>query len=55
MLIGRVQALYPHTYGHAKIHSELSSLFEPTSGVRQECRISPFLFNFAIEEMIKNA
>ena len=37
------------------MYGGLSSAFPTTSGVRQGCLISPFLFNFAIEDVLRNA
>jgi hypothetical protein len=50
-----LKALYTNTQGRVRVYNEISSNFEITSGVRQGCPISPFLFNFVIDDIIKNA
>jgi hypothetical protein len=48
-----LQALYSHTTGQVRVYGELSDKFETTSGVRQGCPISPFLFNFVIDVIME--
>nr|CAH8852710.1 unnamed protein product [Trichobilharzia regenti] len=50
-----LKALYRNTLGRVKAHNQLSSLFPTKSGVRQGCLISPFLFNFAIDDILESA
>ena len=47
-----LQALYLHTTGRVRVYNELSDSFTTTSGVRQGCPISPFLFNFIIDAIM---
>ncbi|CAH8560679.1 unnamed protein product [Dicrocoelium dendriticum] len=50
-----LRALYLHTSGRVRVYGKLSSQFAVNSGVRQGCPMSPFLFNFAIEDVLSNA
>ena len=50
-----MQELHRHTTGKVRVYGTLSQEFAVTSGVRQGCPLSPFLFNFAIEEILENA
>lgn len=47
--------LYSHTSGKVKAYRTFSASFAITSGVHQGCLISPFLFNFAIEDVVQRA
>lgn len=44
--ISLAQALYLKTTGRVRTYGELSSEFVPSSGVRRDCPLSLFLFNF---------
>ena len=48
-------ALYHQTSGKVRAYGQLSPSFCITSGVRQGCPISPFLFNFAIDDVLRKA
>ncbi|CAH8529183.1 unnamed protein product [Dicrocoelium dendriticum] len=50
-----LRALYLHTSGKVRVYGKLSSHFAVNSGVRQGYPMSPFLFNFAIEDVLSNA
>ncbi|TNN20796.1 LINE-1 reverse transcriptase, partial [Schistosoma japonicum] len=50
--INLVQALYSKTTGRVRAYGELSSEFLTSSGVRQGCPLSPFLFNFVIDMLL---
>ena len=50
-----LKELYRHTSGRVRAYGQLSPPFAVTSGVRQGCPVSPFLFNFAIEDVLQNA
>ena len=50
-----LRALYLHTSGRVRAYGRLSASFSITSGVRQGCPISPFLFNFAIDDVLRRA
>ncbi|CAH8492285.1 unnamed protein product [Dicrocoelium dendriticum] len=50
-----LKVLYSHTSGKVRAYGTHSSSFAVTSGVRQGCPISPFLFNFAIEDVLQRA
>ena len=47
-----IRALYSRTTGRVRVYNELSDGFSTTSGVRQGCPISPFLFNFVIDAIM---
>ncbi|CAH8541047.1 unnamed protein product [Schistosoma bovis] len=47
--INLIQALYPNTTGRVRAYGELSPELITPSGVRQDCPLSPFLFNFVID------
>ena len=53
--VSLLQELYRHTTGRVRAYGVLSQSFKVTSGVRQGCPISPFLFNFAVEDILENA
>ena len=48
-----IRSLYSQTQGWVRVHGELSKSFPIASGFRQGCSLSPFLFNFVIEEIMK--
>ncbi|CAH8606212.1 unnamed protein product, partial [Dicrocoelium dendriticum] len=50
-----LRSLHSLTSGRVRAYGKLSPTFVVSSGVRQGCPISPFLFNFAIEDVLKNA
>ncbi|TNN07625.1 Retrovirus-related Pol polyprotein from type-2 retrotransposable element R2DM, partial [Schistosoma japonicum] len=50
--INLIQALYSKTTGRVRAYGELSSKFLTSSGVRQGCPPSPFLFNFVIDMLL---
>ena len=50
-----LRELYSHTSGRVRAYGQLSSPFAVSSGVRQGCPISPFLFNFAIDDVLQRA
>ncbi|GAA51207.1 protein bicaudal C homolog 1 [Clonorchis sinensis] len=41
------------TSGRVRVYGELSQRFRTQSGVRQGCSLSPFLFNFVIDELMR--
>ena len=45
--------LYTQTKSQVRVNGELSKSFPTRSGVRQGCPLSPFLFNFVIDEIMK--
>ena len=49
-----IQALYAKTYGCVRAYGELSKEFTTRSGVRQGCPLSPFLFNFVMDEIMED-
>ncbi|VDP39324.1 unnamed protein product [Schistosoma margrebowiei] len=53
--INILKALYTNTSGRVRAYNHLSPLFHSSSGVRQRCPISLFLFNFAIVDILKTA
>ncbi|CAH8500999.1 unnamed protein product [Schistosoma curassoni] len=50
-----LKALHSNTSGTVRAYNHLSPLFHSSSGVRQGCPISPFLFNFAIDDILETA
>ncbi|CAH8631509.1 unnamed protein product [Schistosoma intercalatum] len=51
--INLVKALYSNTTSLVRGYGELSSDFSTSSGVRQGCPLSPFLFNFIIDLLME--
>nr|CAX83711.1 endonuclease-reverse transcriptase [Schistosoma japonicum] len=51
--INLVKALYSNTTSRVRAYGELSSDFAISSGVRQGCPLSPFLFNFIIDLLLE--
>ena len=50
-----LKALYMHTSGRVRAYGSLSRSLVVSNGVRQGCPISPFLFNFAIDDILQAA
>jgi hypothetical protein len=50
-----IRSLYSHTVGRVRVYGQLSKSFPTTSGVRQGCPLSPFLFNFIIDAVMMRA
>ncbi|CAH8871683.1 unnamed protein product [Trichobilharzia szidati] len=50
--IALIKALYSYSCSQVRAYGELSSEVVTTSGVRQGCRLSPFLFNFIIDVLM---
>ncbi|KER25219.1 hypothetical protein T265_07261 [Opisthorchis viverrini] len=46
-----IKALYANSRGRVKVYGKLSPEFTTSSGVRQGCPLSPFLFNFCLAGM----
>ena len=46
--------LYAYTAGKVRVYGQLSQSFDTPSGVRQGCPISPFLFNFVMDGVMRN-
>ncbi|CAH8649174.1 unnamed protein product [Schistosoma margrebowiei] len=51
--INLIQDLYSNTTGRVRAYGELSSELITSSGVRQGCPLSPFLFNFVIDVLLE--
>ena len=47
--------LYSHTTGRVRAYGQLGECFETSSGVRQGCPPSPFLFNFVMNDILGQA
>ena len=48
-----IPPLYLQTQRRLRVYAELSKSFPTRSGVRQGCPLSPFLFNFVIDEIMR--
>ena len=44
--------MYTHTSGKVRACEQLSRTFNRTSGIRQGCSVSPFIFNFIIDDIL---
>uniref|UniRef100_UPI0033966158 reverse transcriptase domain-containing protein n=1 Tax=Acinetobacter baumannii TaxID=470 RepID=UPI0033966158 len=53
--ISVIKGLYYQTSGRVKAYGKLSSSFTFSSGVRQGCPMSPFLFNFVMINILGDA
>ncbi|CAH8430565.1 unnamed protein product [Schistosoma mattheei] len=51
--INLIKALYSNTTGRVRAYGELSSELITSSGVRQGCPLSPFLFNFVVDVLLE--
>ena len=54
-IVNILKALYSHTTGRVRVYGQLSRCFESSSGVCQGCPLSPFLFNFVIDDIMEQA
>jgi hypothetical protein len=52
-ILSLLKTLYTNSRGRVKVYGKLSPEFTTTSGVRQGCPLSPFLFNFVIDMMME--
>ena len=50
-----IRSLYLQTSGRVRVYGELSKSFPTTSGVRQGCPLSPFLFNLVMDVVMTRA
>jgi hypothetical protein len=50
-----LKALYSNSRGRVKVYGKLSPEFTTSSGVRQGCPLSPFLFNFVIDLLMESS
>ena len=50
-LVQAVQALHKNSSSVVLLNSQLGELFKATVGVRQECLLSPILFNLLLEKI----
>ena len=50
-----LRPLYAHTTGKVRVYGQISQSFDTSSGVRQGCLVSPFLFNFVVDEVLHTA
>ncbi|KER19410.1 hypothetical protein T265_15549, partial [Opisthorchis viverrini] len=50
-----IKALYANSRGRVKVYGKLSPEFTTSSGVRQGCPLSPFLFNFVIDTITEDS
>ena len=54
-LVNLVQASYEGTVSRVVHVGQLSDGFEVTTGIRHRCLLSPFLFNLAIDWIMKES
>ena len=54
-LVNLIRAYYASTKSRIRVYGEESTEFDVTSGVRQGCPLSPSLFNFAVDWIMKQA
>ena len=54
-IVNLIRAYYASTKSRIRVYGEESAEFTVTSGVRQGCPLSPSLFNFAIDWIMKQA
>lgn len=54
-LLRLIQAYYNRTRACVRAYSETSDQFDISTGVRQGCILSPTLFNYAVDYVMKNA
>ena len=54
-LLTLIQAYYRNTRAKVKVYGELSDSFEINSGVRQGCPLSPILFNYLVDWVLRTA
>ena len=50
-----LKSLYTNSRGRVRVYGQLSPEFTTSSGVRQGCPLSPFLFNFVIDLLIESS
>ncbi|KER32658.1 hypothetical protein T265_01342 [Opisthorchis viverrini] len=50
-----IKALYANSRGRVHVYGKLSPEFTTSSGVRQGCPLSPFLFNFVIDTIMEDS
>jgi len=50
-----LKALYANPRGRVRVYGQLSPEFSISSGVRQGCPLSPFLFNFVIDLILQSS
>jgi hypothetical protein len=50
-----LKKLYSNSESRVKVYGKLTPSFTTSSGVRQGCPISPFLFNFVMDDILKTA
>ena len=52
--VNLIRSIYSYTSGKIRAYGELSDEVMTRSGVRQGCPLSPFLFNFVMDEIMKD-
>ncbi|KAA3676640.1 uncharacterized protein DEA37_0002919 [Paragonimus westermani] len=53
--VNLLRSLYAHSASRVRVYGQLSRAFITSSGVRQGCPISPFLFNFVMDDILEGA
>jgi hypothetical protein len=54
-VIRLLKTLYANSRGRVRVYGKLSPEFNTSSGVRQGCPLSPFLFNFVIDMIMEHS
>ncbi|KER31298.1 hypothetical protein T265_02479 [Opisthorchis viverrini] len=54
-LLTLLKVLYANSRGRVEVYGKLSPEFTTSSGVRQGCPLSPFLFNFVIDTIMEDS
>ncbi|MGL5231889.1 MAG: reverse transcriptase domain-containing protein, partial [Fusobacteriaceae bacterium] len=53
--VNLMKSLYSNSESRVRVYGKVSESFKTSSGVRQGCPISPFLFNFIMDDIMKIA
>jgi hypothetical protein len=53
--VNLLKSLYAHSECRVRVYGQLTRAFSTSSGVRQGCPISPFLFNYIVDDILEGA